>query len=73
MSRFRQTELGLEARCSKCGEWWPADSEFFYMLHGRPHSWCKACYIADRVAKGVRRNYGARQAYMDHAREVSHG
>lgn len=68
MSRFRQTELGREARCSKCGEYWPADAEFFYMLRGRPHSWCKACYIEDRVAKGRRPGYGSMHSHRDHAR-----
>lgn len=39
-------------RCSGCHSWWPADREFFYMLpNGQPHSWCKACYIADRAAR----------------------
>lgn len=68
-SRYRITaELGREARCSKCGDWWPADDEFFYMANGVPHSWCKACYVADRVAKGRRQGYGNRRAHNDHAR-----
>lgn len=47
--RYRLTELGPEARCSKCREWWPADSEFFYQqADGCPHSWCIACYTAWR-------------------------
>jgi len=41
---------------------------FFYMLHGKPHSWCKACYIADRVDKGDRSGYGNKHAHADHAR-----
>lgn len=33
-----------ERRCVRCGEWWPADEEFFYRLSdGRLHSYCKAC------------------------------
>ncbi|WP_428718548.1 hypothetical protein [Undibacterium curvum] len=48
MSRERQqSELGEEVKCAKCGEFWPADSEFFFMNKGRPHSWCKACYQND--------------------------
>lgn len=42
-----ETELGVEAQCARCKEFWPADNEFFYMSKGRPHSWCKACYLAD--------------------------
>lgn len=43
--RYRMGELGAEARCSRCREWWPADSEFFYkQSDGQPHSFCKACY-----------------------------
>ena len=38
------TELGEEVRCAACGEFWPADKEFFYFTAGQPHSWCKACY-----------------------------
>ncbi len=42
----------LERRCSKCGDWWPADREFFYSSgpaeKGKLHSQCKACYDADR-------------------------
>ncbi|WP_428719113.1 hypothetical protein [Undibacterium curvum] len=57
MSRERQqSELGEEVKCSKCGEFWPADAEFFYMNKGRPHSWCKACYRNDPkiIAKNQR-------------------
>jgi hypothetical protein len=67
---YRETELGREARCARCGEFWPADSEFFYMYKGRPHSWCNACYIADRVAKGRCTNYGAKPSHHDHARAI---
>jgi hypothetical protein len=42
---MQQTDLGTEAQCAKCLEYWPADEEFFYMRHGKPHSWCKACYL----------------------------
>lgn len=52
----RQTELGTEVQCSKCKEFWPADSEFFYMKEGKPHSWCKDCYTNDEktIAKKIR-------------------
>lgn len=26
---YRTTELGSEKRCMSCGEYWPADTEFF--------------------------------------------
>lgn len=68
-SRFRTTDLGAEARCSKCRDWWPADGEFYFMLRGRPHSWCKACYIADKVAKGRNPGYGRGTPHQDHARQ----
>jgi recombinational DNA repair protein (RecF pathway) len=57
MSRAsKTTELGEEIQCAKCKEFWPADVEFFYFSHGRPHSWCKACYRNDPkiIAKNER-------------------
>lgn len=45
VSRVVETELGQEARCSQCSEFWPADSEFFFITKGKPHAWCKACYV----------------------------
>lgn len=52
-----QTELGTEAQCSLCGEYFPADSEFFFSAKGKLHSWCKACYseAPSMVAKAERR------------------
>ena len=51
-----ETELGTEIKCSKCGEFWPEDNEFFFYSGGKPHSWCKACYRNDpkMVAKKER-------------------
>jgi len=37
----------LEKRCYKCGEWWPADEEFFYPGFAQ----CKACYLEDKYTK----------------------
>ena len=45
--RHIESELGDEIQCAKCGEFWPADKEFFYVSKGRLHSWCKACYVND--------------------------
>lgn len=42
----RVTELGAEKKCVRCGEWWPADREFFYADRKRPDghfSTCRAC------------------------------
>lgn len=73
MSRreYIETDLGREAKCSKCGEFWPVDPEFYFFLRDRPHSWCKACYIEDRVAKGTRPGYGKGHAHGDHARAAA--
>lgn len=30
MSVVMETELGIERRCNKCGEWWPLDAEFYH-------------------------------------------
>ncbi len=43
----------LERHCSKCGEWWPADREFFFGYTDQKgkehlHDWCKACYLERR-------------------------
>jgi hypothetical protein len=32
-----------EKRCTKCGEYWPADLEFFSRKQNGLHSWCRAC------------------------------
>lgn len=42
------TEFGLEMRCSKCREYYPADTEFFFSQPnsaGGLHRCCKACYL----------------------------
>jgi hypothetical protein len=50
------SELGLVKRCTRCGEWWPADGEFYWKDKGVLHSWCKACiteWKRDRRARGI--------------------
>mgnify|MGYP001572882745 CR=1 FL=1 len=42
------TELGREKRCPHCGEYWPADREFFWPRLSGPKAgllrpWCHAC------------------------------
>ncbi len=62
-----QTELGEEVQCTKCGDFWPADPEFFFFSNGRPHSWCKACYLNDpnivaKVKRGSLKKTAERRA-----------
>jgi hypothetical protein len=58
----RETSLGWEAQCAKCKDFWPEDSEFFFMSHGRPHSWCKACYRADPKIQAKTQRWREQQA-----------
>lgn len=72
MSRdYITTELGEEARCAKCRDFWPVDPDFYFIQNGKPHSWCKACYTAERVAKGQRPGYGRNHTKHDHARAAA--
>lgn len=44
---YRETPEGLEKRCCKCREYWPADNTAFYTAPSNPdglYDWCKACY-----------------------------
>lgn len=52
--KYIHTDLGLEQRCSICGSYWPADTEFFYAQGDRIASQCKACFRerTGRLAKG---------------------
>lgn len=46
---YAMTECGLEKRCSKCRDYWPADTEFYYVApskEGGIGDWCKACFDA---------------------------
>lgn len=55
-----EEELGPQQLCRTCGEWWPADREFFYLDRGRAsgmETMCRACwaeYQANRRA-GIHR------------------
>lgn len=57
----RNTELGEEVRCASCGDFWPADKEFFYFSGGKPHSWCKACYLNSPSSERKRAKYVEQQ------------
>ncbi|HBN61422.1 MAG TPA: hypothetical protein DD442_15595 [Halomonas sp.] len=43
-SQITMTDIGPEKLCTKCGEWWPDDSEFYYLTNGLTIQPCKACY-----------------------------
>lgn len=52
--RFAFTSYGLEKRCSKCGDMWPADTEFFHSDKGtgdQLFAWCVACVQENRIAR----------------------
>lgn len=51
LPRFQAMPYGMEKLCSKCGEYWPDDSEFFYIKRGKTASQCKACENEGRYAK----------------------
>lgn len=49
--RWHISELGLEARCSTCKQFWPADTEFYHAAKSNIDglaSQCKACYAETR-------------------------
>lgn len=62
-----------EKRCARCGEWWPADEEFFHRLGGRRlHSYCKAC-VTERVYElrhGAQRKIARRKMQPDQGAEA---
>ncbi|GEM_PF-1901852 len=49
---YRYSELGeLEKTCCVCGEWWPADTEFYFAQASSPDGLtpaCRACYMLRR-------------------------
>ena len=52
MVKTQVTELGLEKQCSKCGDYYPADNEFFYSNRTNSDGldcYCKACRQEIRV------------------------
>ena len=52
------TELGTERRCTRCGDWWPEDADFFPARADRRGaflSWCRACTYERRTHYDHRR------------------
>ncbi|KMK51487.1 hypothetical protein RO21_06115 [[Actinobacillus] muris] len=63
--QFKVTELGVEIQCSKCRDFYPADTEFFYKQSRDKwglHSWCKACYVEQPSAIARRKRYAEKVA-----------
>lgn len=57
---YRMDDDGLYKRCSRCKDYWPADSEFFFSSTYESDgliAWCKACYLENRYPDG-RDKYG---------------
>lgn len=54
--KYRQTEIGIEKRCSHCGEYWPVDNEFYARQKEpggeRASAMCLACY-AQKYNRGA--------------------
>ena len=50
-SSYRETELGLEKRCACCGDYWPADPEFFHLKANGLATRCRACVNARRLVR----------------------
>ena len=45
------TLTGIEKRCTKCGEFWPEDKEFFFYHHSDNcyYAECRACYYERKL------------------------
>lgn len=52
--QYRETDIGTEKRCTRCGEFWPVDTDFYssQRTNGteRASSHCRAC-LADRYKR----------------------
>lgn len=57
-ANLRQADYGTEKQCSVCGEWWPADAEFFGMTGGYLRGFCKACRYEQEARLRERKSRG---------------
>lgn len=59
---LRTADYGPEKRCTRCDEWWPADSEFFPRYpSGNLRGICRACALAaDRKRQEARHAHQSR-------------
>lgn len=54
--RFAIIEDELHKKCSRCGDYWPADREFFYpspQCRCGLHTYCRACFLEIRAAGSI--------------------
>lgn len=56
---YRETDLGIEKQCTRCGEFWPVDDEFYSVQReadgARASSMCRACFVEHyKRGKGMR-------------------
>lgn len=49
-----EEELGVQKLCPRCGAFYPADTEFFYRMGSKLHSWCKACWASYQRGRSTR-------------------
>lgn len=53
--QYRYDDDGqLERRCAHCGEYWPADTEFYNKRGTHLQSWCRACQNYHRRSRHAR-------------------
>lgn len=52
--KYQYQDDGLYKRCSGCGDYWPADSEFFFAkkVGDGIDNICRACYLERRYPNG---------------------
>lgn len=66
---YIETELGIEKRCTQCGQFWPVDDEFYFAQVDkgieRATSCCKACYL-ERYNRGAKPG-STRRSKHEHA------
>lgn len=76
---IREADYCAEKYCHKCGEWWPADEDFFYRsTKGHLRSPCRACVLEQKYAQrqNARSLCDADQSHNDllfNVTELSHG
>lgn len=69
---YMVSEIGLEKRCAKCADYWPADSEFFCLTKGGAalDPYCKACRLELNMAS-TPEFFGARGLAAQQAAEAA--
>ena len=69
---LRDAMYGPEKLCTRCDEWWPADTEFFYPqadAAGGLFYWCKACYAEWKRGRAAVKRQGQHAAIAGGAAE----